>query len=396
MKLSQKNILTKLVSALSVLSLLTPSASVLATDYSSAGFSIEDPVLSNSGGHGTSTNYMLDGTIPDVSPSLAVSSNFEIASGFEAYSDISAPILSGNGILSGVSLTWTAAEGYSPVTYEAGVGRTVGGPYIFNSPQTTLSATITGLLSSVTYYAIIRMRDQVSDTIVGYSDVLAVMTLPDITVSGGSSWPGAPNSGSGASGTGTSTSTSSSTQIVIAPEPGTPTTPAFPSRNPVVSPTQGRDSSFDPEKNLLPGESISVAPPLLLQFGSVVKKGGQSSSTPASGVEVLVERKNSETNKFEPWPSKETGKVRTDGSGSFSFFVEPGTYRLRVNEPGFEAYTSPEQEVKKTGQLGNEIVLTPKTATTFPYTWPLVGLFGLMITILLFVFRASRVVPPQL
>jgi hypothetical protein len=353
---------------LTILALISVAPLAQADDFSSTNFTLQDPIIAEPASYGTSSNYGLWGVIPNIAPTSGTSTNFGVNPGFLAFSNITMPTLSATASTTELDLSWSAAVGGSTVTYEPGYATTLGGPYTFAAAQTTRTATIGGLVASTPYYLIIRVKEQSGGALLGYSNELAISTLAV-------SAPAEDDDGGGSGGS-----------IGTVPPPvGWIYGPTG------LVPATGAGSSTI--GILLPGESVTVAEPLVRQFGYVVTIDGELEfPIPEAAVELW--RLNAETDMFELWPSEELGLVSTDAFGLYSFIVPPGTYRLKASASGYLDYSGPAVVVGATGELEQRIELVKAVKTDVPWPWFFVillmgaSLAGLIIFLMLrFVLR---------
>ncbi len=154
---------------------------VLATEFSSTNFTVQDPTIDAVVGESSSTNFSVQGTIPFISPIPGASTNFTI----NTYG-VTLPVLSATAATHQVSLSWTAVIGVSGPTYEVGTATISGGPYDYKPSQTDRTATLTSLQANTLYYFIIRVTDD-SNSIVGFSN--QVSATPESSSIGGSAPP---------------------------------------------------------------------------------------------------------------------------------------------------------------------------------------------------------------
>lgn len=349
------------ISLLTILALISFAPLAQADDFSSSNFTVKDPVIAEPASYGTSSNYGLWGTIPNIAPTNGTSTNFGVNPGFLAFSNITMPTLDATASTTQLDLSWSAAVGGSTVTYEPGYATTLGGPYTFGATQTTRTATISGLTASTAYYLIIRVKEQSGGALLGYSNELAISTLAV-------SAPAEEDEDEDSTGS-------------------FPTPPGYWIYGPTgLVPATGMGSSTTGV--LLPGESVTVAAPLVRQFGYVVTVDGEL-ELPISEADVELWRLNPETGMFELWPNDELGIVATDSFGLYSFIVPPGTYRLMVSASSYLDYAGPAVTVGATGEFEQRIELVKAVKMDIPWLWLFVillmgaSLAGLIIFLML-------------
>lgn len=325
-----------------VLSFLLITSRAWADDFSSSNFTIKDPVF-DPAGYGSSSSYGLWGSIPDIASTNGSSTDFAVLPGFLAFSGVTMPLLSATASTTTIDASWTAATG-ATVTYEPGYATSSGGSYLFSAPQTTRTATFSGLATSTAYYVIVRVKEQSGGALLGYSNELAISTL-----------------------SGVATTTTQSRSISIA---GTALAPVGWVYGPDgLVPLTGDYPATSSQFWVAPGESVPVAPALLRQFGAVVTGKGAFERIVA-GARVTLLRLNAETGAFEPWPNGAM-TVTTDAYGLYSFVVPAGTYRVLVSASGYLDYAGGVVEVRKTGQLNQRIELIRRLEVAFP-AWPFI------------------------
>lgn len=318
-----------------------------ADDFSSTNFTVKDPVIAEPAAYGTSSNYGLWGTIPNIASEPGVSSNFGVNPGFLAFTGVTMPTLSATASTTELDLTWTAAVSPSSVYYEPGYSLALGGPYTFSATQTLQLATVSGLTADTAYYLIIRVTEQSGGALLGYSNELAISTLSDTPAP-------AQDSDTGGSASGSAPQTITTVWVVT---------------------TTGLVRSPDGEGVgvLLPGESITIAPPLFRQFGYVVYVE-DNTEIPIPDAEVQLWRFNERTGLFELWPNNEAALTHTDATGLYSYMIPAGRYQLRTEIPGYVPYLGPMAVVDATGDLEQRVELVKKMGINLPW---------LLLTILL-------------
>lgn len=141
---------------------------VLATEFTSNSFKVQDPVFQIGGQKSTSTSFQLFGSIGQVSIGTSTSSTFKDFGGFLYFPFVTTPVVSATAGDAQVALSWTAATaglGWSIGSYSVGQSTTAGGPYTNTNIGSGLSSTRTGLTNGTTYYFIIRALDAFSNSI---------------------------------------------------------------------------------------------------------------------------------------------------------------------------------------------------------------------------------------
>ncbi|MDO8598964.1 MAG: carboxypeptidase regulatory-like domain-containing protein, partial [bacterium] len=80
-----------------------------------------------------------------------------------------------------------------------------------------------------------------------------------------------------------------------------------------------------------------------------------------AGVQVMIERWSDQRGIFEPWPAgiyRQENPQTTDGSGTYSFLVPAGQYRLFAVARGYRPYTSERFDVQVGSGIHRNIALT--------------------------------------
>jgi len=110
------------------LTLLAPGFLAVATEYTSSGYKILDPVLApaafSSGG-----NYQLWSTIAEPGLGASAASSYQLGAGFLRYPIASSPAVSATPGDREVTLNWTASQGYlgwTPSGYNVGTAIAAG------------------------------------------------------------------------------------------------------------------------------------------------------------------------------------------------------------------------------------------------------------------------------
>lgn len=97
--------------------------------------------------------------------------------------------------------------------------------------------------------------------------------------------------------------------------------------------------------------------------GYIYKKNGNE-ETRASNAKVSLLWKNPKNEKFELWPAKQyqqTNPQKTDKSGSYTFLVPEGVYRLTVSSDGYYDFEGEEFSVESGRGVHENIELKPKS-----------------------------------
>ncbi len=195
----------RLIGQICLIGLISP-VSVLAENFSSTNFVVENPVIEPLGGLSTSTNFSVQPASPYISPGQATSSNFQLNPGFFSQSIVTVPTLTlTNGPNADeVKASWTVSQGALATNpYEVGYG-TVSGSYSFPDPaQSATTKLVTGLNRGTTYYFIVRVKDAANRVVAVSSEVSIA------TISAGSGGSGGNAGGGGGSGSGVSEETAS-------------------------------------------------------------------------------------------------------------------------------------------------------------------------------------------
>jgi hypothetical protein len=172
-----------------------------ATEYSSASYTVKDPVLAPSG-YATSTGYSMTMTVGQIAigtgtPTVAGTVG-EVRSGFEYFPFVNRATPSATPGSTQVSLSWTASTGFLGWTvsgYSVGQSTTSGGPYVFANVGNVTSSTVAGLTNGTTYYFVIATKDF-------FGNVIATSTEVSATPVAGSTPTPPPSSGGGGGGGG--------------------------------------------------------------------------------------------------------------------------------------------------------------------------------------------------
>ncbi|MDP1722892.1 MAG: dockerin type I repeat-containing protein [Candidatus Gottesmanbacteria bacterium] len=151
-----------------------------AEDLTSTNYQMFGPAM-NSGGYGTSDNFILFSSISEFAHDRGSASSFTFNPGFVAYPFVSTPVVSATAGNAQVALTWTAAQGFVGWTvsgYDVGQSTTSGGPYTYSSVGNVTSSTRTGLTNSTSYYFVIVPTDAFDNRIATSTQVSATPTAP--------------------------------------------------------------------------------------------------------------------------------------------------------------------------------------------------------------------------
>lgn len=167
---------------------------VFAADYSSASYTVMDPVLMPAG-YATSASYSLTSTVAQIAIGTSTSAAWEDRSGFEYFPFMSTPALSASAGDAQALLSWTAAVGVLGWTvsgYDIGQATVSGGPYSYTNVGAVLSSTRTGLTNGTTYYFVVRARDAFGNPIATSSEATATPTGSAPQPGGGGGGGGGP------------------------------------------------------------------------------------------------------------------------------------------------------------------------------------------------------------
>lgn len=148
----------------------------LAEDYTSSNFTDHDPVISESGGYSSSTNFQLFSGSGQTVISESTGTAFTARTGFFYFPAVTSPVISATAGDAQVTLTWTAAAGYLGFNvsgYQVGQGTISGGPYSFSSVGNVLASTRASLTNGTPYYFVVRVLDYFSSVIATSSQVSA-------------------------------------------------------------------------------------------------------------------------------------------------------------------------------------------------------------------------------
>lgn len=170
---------------------------ILATDYTSTHFIVRDPVIVDAGGFATSSSFQYFTSLGQFVIGESSSSNFIDRSGFQYYSTVVNPVLSGTSGNASASLSWTASTGNLGVVvsgYAVGMSTVSGSGYTFTNVGNVLTYNLTGLSNGTAYYIVVKTLDGLGNE---------VARSNEITVTPASSTGGGGGGGGGSSGSGT-------------------------------------------------------------------------------------------------------------------------------------------------------------------------------------------------
>ena len=125
-----------------------------ATDYSSANFTVENPVVDSGAPTSSSASFGLGQSLSQIAIGQSASANFQLWSGFQYYFEVKANTLTATAGDAQADLSWTTPTAFLGITvgsYEVGVG-TISGSYTFTNVGNVTSFTETGLTNGITYY----------------------------------------------------------------------------------------------------------------------------------------------------------------------------------------------------------------------------------------------------
>ncbi len=135
------------------------SAPASATDYSSAGFTVRDPVIgSGAVNYAASPHFQLISSFGQVNYDLENSASFIDCNGFLYFEGAGPSALTGTPGGCQANFTWTAAAalcGNVITGYRVGTSTTPGGPYAYQNAGNVLTYLKTGLAGGTTYYAVV-------------------------------------------------------------------------------------------------------------------------------------------------------------------------------------------------------------------------------------------------
>ena len=158
--------------------LILPGGVLFATDYSSASYTVKDPVLEPAG-YATSPSYSLTSTIGQIAIGTSTAASGVVRqtlSGFEYYPFVSIPTLSGTAGSAQVSLSWTSAVGalgWTVSGYSVGQSAVSGGPYSYTAVGFVTGTTVLSLTNGATYYFVVRPTDAFGNTIATSNEISA-------------------------------------------------------------------------------------------------------------------------------------------------------------------------------------------------------------------------------
>ncbi len=171
---------------------------LLAADFTSSSFIVRDPVTVSGAGHSTSSSFQYFGSLGQTVTGESSAGGFIERSGFQYYSVVSNPVLSGTSGDSQASLSWTASTaslGYTVTSYEVGISTTSGSGYSYTNVGNTTASVRTGLTNGTTYYFVVRALDALGDAIAVSSEIFVTPAA-----SGGSSGGGGGGGGGNEAG----------------------------------------------------------------------------------------------------------------------------------------------------------------------------------------------------
>ncbi len=180
---------TKIVLSLIALAFIVFSLSHrgLATEYSSTGFSVSNPVIVAGTESSTSTNFGLGQSLGQTAIGKSTSSSFQLWSGFQYYFKVNANTLTATAGIGQVGLSWTVPQsflGISVSSYEVGIG-TVSGSYVFSDVGNVTSYTATGLTAGTPYFFKIKAKSAGGLFLTFSNEVTATPTAPVTPPPGG-------------------------------------------------------------------------------------------------------------------------------------------------------------------------------------------------------------------
>ncbi|MEJ0021753.1 MAG: dockerin type I domain-containing protein [Candidatus Doudnabacteria bacterium] len=157
MKLKETNIVVLFtIGGLLILSINLAQA----TDYSSANFTVTNPVIDTGSASSSSANFGLGQSSSQTAIGRSSSGSFQVWSGFQYFFKVNANTLTataGDGL---IDLSWTVPAtflGIAVSSYEVGVG-TVSGSYVFTDVGNVTSFSKTGLANGTPYFFKIKAK----------------------------------------------------------------------------------------------------------------------------------------------------------------------------------------------------------------------------------------------
>jgi hypothetical protein len=129
-----------------------------ATDYSSAAYTVKDPVIDSGQLSSSSLNFGLGQSISQLAIGKSASASFQLWSGFQYFYQVDANTLNAVPGGSQVNLTWTVPAtnlGISVAGYELGTG-TVSGSYTFEDVGNVTNFSKLGLTNGTPYFFVVR------------------------------------------------------------------------------------------------------------------------------------------------------------------------------------------------------------------------------------------------
>jgi hypothetical protein len=146
--------------AVSVLVVFSFGKFSAATEYSSASYSVSNPVIDEGQRTSSSSNFGLGQSLSQTAIGKSTSGNFQLWSGFQYYFKVNTNVLTATAGDSKVDLSWTVPQtflGIAVSSYEVGTG-TVSGSYVFQSVGNVTSFTKSGLANGTNYFFIVKAK----------------------------------------------------------------------------------------------------------------------------------------------------------------------------------------------------------------------------------------------
>ena len=147
-----------------------------AADFSSMNYTVENPIIEESGGTSSSASFKVIGTIPYISAGKGSSASYGVTPGFLGFGSgaVTLPVLSAQvtATANEIELTWTETSGAVSGGYQVGQASVSGGPYTYRAIQQNAARIIANLPSGTTYF-VVRALDSDSAEL-GLSNEVAV------------------------------------------------------------------------------------------------------------------------------------------------------------------------------------------------------------------------------
>jgi len=165
------------LTVLLLLGILLQSAPLARADvFSASDYQVLDPVINFPGDRMTSNDFILLGTISQISIGTSTAADYEVKSGFLYYPFVTIPTVTPTAGDASVELSWSAASGFLGWTvsgYNVGYASVSGGPYTYVDSGNDTDETVSGLTNDTAYYFIVRPEDFFGNSIATSSEVSA-------------------------------------------------------------------------------------------------------------------------------------------------------------------------------------------------------------------------------